>query len=83
MTQRIPEFLVCPVCKGKLIAGKSEAAASPEELLCPACALAFPIQDGIPMMLAQDARKLSDEEAAKVKLEAERLSGKAPRPGQF
>ena len=35
------------------------------------------------MMLAQNARKLSDEEAAKVKLEAERLSGKAPRPGQF
>lgn len=82
MTQRIPDFLVCPVCKGKLVAGKSEAD-SPRELICPACALAFPIQDGIPMMIAQDARKLSDDEAAKVKLEVERLSGKAPRPGQF
>ncbi len=49
-------ILVCPVCKGKLAAGKNE-------LLCPACALGFAVKEsGIPDMIAHNARKLSGDE---------------------
>ena len=47
---------VCPLCKGPLHydAGKAE-------LVCRADALAFPIRDDIPVMLADEARQLADE----------------------
>ncbi|MEN8212791.1 MAG: Trm112 family protein [Pseudomonadota bacterium] len=52
------EILVCPACKGRLI-GDSRAS----ELICPVDRLAFPIEDGIPRMIAEDARQLpADEE---------------------
>lgn len=62
MTHPIPEHLVCPVCKGLLAAG-SEA----RELLCPRCALAYEVRAGIPVMIAERARKLSDEEVRALK----------------
>ncbi len=62
MTQPIPEHLVCPVCKGPLAAG-----AEAKELLCPRCALAYEVRAGIPVMIAERARKLSDEEIRALK----------------
>lgn len=62
MTQHIPEHLVCPVCKGPLAAG-SEG----KELLCPRCALAFAVLEGIPVMIAERARTLSEEELRALK----------------
>ncbi len=57
MDKKLLEILVCPVCKGKLI-----YAASAEELICKADRLAYPIRDEIPVMLEEEARKLSLEE---------------------
>jgi uncharacterized protein YbaR (Trm112 family) len=54
---RLLEILVCPLCKGPL-AYRKEAA----ELVCKADRLAFPIKDGIPVMLEDDARKLDPAE---------------------
>jgi uncharacterized protein YbaR (Trm112 family) len=57
MDKKLLEILVCPVCKGDLIYKKDE-----QELICKADRLAYAIRDGIPVMLENDARKLSLEE---------------------
>ncbi len=54
---RLLEILVCPLCKGPLV-HRREAG----ELVCRADRLAFPIKDGIPVMLEDDARKLDPAE---------------------
>ena len=55
---KLLEILVCPVTKGAL---KYDAAK--QELVSKNARLAFPIRDGIPIMLTDEARELSDEEA--------------------
>jgi uncharacterized protein len=57
MDAKLLEILVCPLCKSPLIYRKTE-----QELICKADRLAFPIQDDIPVMLADEARKLTPEE---------------------
>lgn len=47
------EILVCPVTKARLT--YDEAA---QELISPSAGLAYPIRDGIPIMLPEEARKL-------------------------
>ncbi len=57
LDHRLIELLVCPVCKGPLtLRRNSEQAAA--ELVCPADRLAFPIRDGIPVMLENEAQPL-------------------------
>ncbi len=57
MDHRLTEMLVCPVCKGPLQLRRDEAS-RPVELLCAADRLAFPVRDGIPVMLENEARHL-------------------------
>ena len=57
MDNLLLEILVCPLCKSPLLYRKSE-----QELICKADRLAFPIRDDIPVMLEDEARKLSLEE---------------------
>lgn len=58
MDKKLLDILVCPVCKGKLVYQKSAG-----ELICKVDRLAYPIRDGIPVMLEQEARELpADEE---------------------
>ncbi len=57
MDAKLLEILVCPLCKGPLVYRKTE-----QELICKADRLAFPIRDGIPVMLEDEARKLPAEE---------------------
>jgi uncharacterized protein YbaR (Trm112 family) len=57
MDLKLLEILVCPLCKGPLLYRKTEA-----ELLCKADRLAYPIRDGIPVMLEAEARELKSEE---------------------
>ncbi len=57
MDLKLLDILVCPLCKAPLVYKKSE-----NELICKADRLAFPIRDGIPVMLEDEARKLPAEE---------------------
>lgn len=61
MDHRLTEMLVCPVCKGPLQLRRDEAQ-RPVELLCPTDRLAFPVRDGIPVMLDNEARHLAAED---------------------
>ena len=54
---RLLEILVCPLCKGPLVYRKAQ-----NELVCKPDRLAFPVKDGIPVMLEDDARKLDPAE---------------------
>lgn len=58
MDKKLLEILVCPICKGPLVYRKAD-----NELICRVDRLAYPIRDGIPVMLEQEARPLpADEE---------------------
>ncbi|HEX8979283.1 MAG TPA: Trm112 family protein [Parasulfuritortus sp.] len=57
MDSKLLEILVCPICKGPL-----EYKRDSQELICRADRLAFPIRDGIPVMLEEEARTLSEGE---------------------
>ena len=57
MNKKILPLLVCPVCKGEL-----EFKSKDNELLCHNDKLAFPIRNGIPVLLESDARKLTASE---------------------
>ncbi len=46
------EILVCPVCKGDL-----EYDGNEQKLICNNCRLKYPIKDGIPVMLEEEAEK--------------------------
>jgi len=46
------EILVCPKCKGDL----EYRAQDPESLVCHACRLVYPVDDGIPVMLIDEAQ---------------------------
>ena len=47
------EILVCPRCKGEL-----EYRTEPESLVCHACRLVYSVEDGIPIMLVDEATPL-------------------------
>lgn len=51
------DILVCPVSKAPLIFDEQNG-----ELKCKASGLAYPVRDGIPVMLEEEARTMGDEE---------------------
>jgi uncharacterized protein YbaR (Trm112 family) len=57
MEERLLDILACPVCKGPLKYQREAAV-----LVCRAERLAFPIQNGVPMMLEEDSRQLSADD---------------------
>ncbi|TJZ75541.1 Trm112 family protein [Chitiniphilus eburneus] len=57
MDPKLLEILVCPVCKGPLVYDKAK-----QELISKAERLAYPIRDGIPVMLESEARVLGPDE---------------------
>jgi uncharacterized protein YbaR (Trm112 family) len=59
---RLIELLVCPVCKGKLVMLRDDEQ-RPTALACNADRLAFPIRDGIPMMVESEAQPHDPETA--------------------
>ena len=56
MNIKLLNILVCPLCKGKLHYNKKNA-----ELVCGKDNLAFPIRNGVPILLEMDARQLTPE----------------------
>lgn len=57
MDAKLLEILVCPVTKGALIYDRQR-----QELISKSARLAYPIRDGIPVMLEEEARKLDPAE---------------------
>jgi len=55
--KKLLDILVCPICKGALVYRQSE-----KELVCRFDRLGYPIRDSIPVMLEQEARRLTLEE---------------------
>jgi uncharacterized protein len=66
MDPKLLELLVCPVTKGHLHYDRTR-----QELLSRSARLAYPIRDGMPILLEEEARTLSDEEL-------ERLPARTP-----
>jgi hypothetical protein len=60
---RLIDLLVCPVCKGPLQLRRDDEQ-RPLDLACPADRLAFPIRDGIPVMLESESLPLDGSAAA-------------------
>jgi uncharacterized protein len=61
--RRLLELLVCPICKSGLELWRDSEGRA-RELVCQADRLAFPIRDGLPVMLEDQARALAEGEAA-------------------
>lgn len=59
MDKLLLDLLVCPLCKGKLLL-------KDEELICRFDRLAYPIRDGIPVMIEQEGRLIPLEEKEKL-----------------
>ena len=57
MDTRLLELLVCPVTKGPLEYDRDR-----QELISRSARLAYPVRDGVPVMLESEARTLSDDE---------------------
>ncbi|WP_076997099.1 Trm112 family protein [Variovorax sp. KK3] len=57
MDTKLLELLVCPVTKGPLTWNRDK-----QELVSRSARLAYPVRDGIPVLLETEARTLSDEE---------------------
>ncbi len=62
MDKRLLEILACPITKGPLVYD-----AKAQELISIAARLAYPIRDGIPVMLPEEARTLSEDEAEQLR----------------
>jgi uncharacterized protein YbaR (Trm112 family) len=61
MDTKLLQLLVCPVTKGPLIFDREA-----QELVSRSARLAYPVRDGIPIMLETEARVLTDEEIEKL-----------------
>lgn len=64
MDRRLLDILVCPLCKGPLVYRRRD-----QEFVCTADRLAFPIRDGVPVMLEDEARSVPLEEAEALRRE--------------
>lgn len=58
MDHRLLEIVACPVCNGKLNYTQNK-----QELICKVDSLAFPVREGIPVLLENEARALTPEES--------------------
>ncbi len=62
MDNKLLDILVCPVTKGPLKYDKDQ-----QELISTSARLAYPIRDGIPVMLEDEARSITEDEYVKYK----------------
>ena len=61
MVTKLLDILVCPVTKGPLVYDRAK-----QELVSRSARLAYPVRDGIPVMLEDEARRLTPEEVDKL-----------------
>lgn len=68
MDTKLLQLLVCPVTKGPLIFKRDNP--EHQELISKSARLAYPVRDGIPILLESEARVLTDEEIDKLQTKA-------------
>jgi uncharacterized protein YbaR (Trm112 family) len=73
MDTRLLDLLVCPLCKGRLYANASRT-----ELICRGDRLGFPVRDGVPIMLEDQARSLNADGDASAPTQAEPKGERPP-----
>jgi len=56
ISKELLDILVCPKCKGDIILLDDETG-----FVCPACSLKYPVRDGIPIMLVDEAEEIDGE----------------------
>ena len=56
LNKELLDLLACPRCKGELTLAPGETG-----LICPVCAVVYPIRDGIPVMLVEEAAPLDQQ----------------------
>lgn len=61
MNKNLLEILVCPQSKAPLVFDEKK-----QELLCKQSGLAYPVREGIPVLLVEEARPLTEDEQAKL-----------------
>jgi len=54
LSKDLLDILACPQCKGEITPAENH-----EKLICHSCKLAYPVRDGIPVMLVDEALALS------------------------
>lgn len=54
LSKKLLEILACPQCKGAIVPDDNH-----DKLTCYACQLVYPVRDGIPVMLIDEAQPLS------------------------
>jgi uncharacterized protein YbaR (Trm112 family) len=59
MDKRLLDLLVCPICKGPL---RSAGSGNSLELVCRPDRLAYPVRDGIPVMMPEEARAMNADD---------------------
>ena len=57
MDTKLLDILACPLCKGPLVYVRE-----PEQLICRAERLSFPVREGIPVMLEEEAAQLASDD---------------------
>lgn len=62
MKKELLDLLVCPQSKAVLIYDRTK-----EELQCKESGLAYPVRDGIPVLLIEEARQMSEQEKTQLK----------------
>ncbi len=55
MKKKLQTILVCPLCKGPLVYLSRK-----KELICQQDKLAYPVRNGVPVLLDSDARRIED-----------------------
>lgn len=57
LSKELLEILACPKCKGEV-----QLQPEGDKIVCAACRLAYPVRDGIPVMLIDEAEQTSQEQ---------------------
>lgn len=58
LSRELLSILVCPKCKGDLTYSESQ-----NSLTCPGCRLVYPVRENIPVLLVEEAQKISQAES--------------------